>query len=160
MTTFCTAKDITEAIPSAGMDNARIGTVAMQVNLWASLGYGLTLLLIPDVFCDLLEAEAVNTAWLRTIGAALLGTNVAGCWLWLKTPSVDMGKVQFATAALEAAAMATSLMLDEFTAQNIWMVQASVVLAVVVAAGLYPTCLLYTSPSPRDRQKSRMPSSA
>ena len=26
--------------------------------------------------------------------------------------------------------------------------------------GLYGTCLLYTSPSPRDRQKSRMPSSA
>ena len=25
---------------------------------------------------------------------------------------------------------------------------------------LYDTCLLYTSPSPRDRQKSRMPSSA
>ena len=50
-----------------------------------------------------------------------------------------MGKVQFATATLEAVAMATSLMLDEFTAQNIWMVQASVVLAVVVAAGLYPT---------------------
>ena len=25
---------------------------------------------------------------------------------------------------------------------------------------LYPTCLLYTSPSPRDRQKTRMPSSA
>ena len=27
-------------------------------------------------------------------------------------------------------------------------------------AGLSPNCLLYTSPSPRDRQKSRMPSSA
>ena len=26
--------------------------------------------------------------------------------------------------------------------------------------GRYPVCLLYTSPSPRDRQKSRMPSSA
>ena len=26
--------------------------------------------------------------------------------------------------------------------------------------GLYINCLLYTSPSPRDRQKSRMPSSA
>ena len=25
---------------------------------------------------------------------------------------------------------------------------------------LFPICLLYTSPSPRDRQKSRMPSSA
>ena len=119
------------------MDNLRIGTLAMQVNLWASLGYGLLLLLAPDLFCDLLKAEAVNTAWLRTIGAALIGTNVVGSWLWLKSPSIDMGKVQFATAALEAAAMATSLMLDEFTAQNLWMVQASVVLAVVVAAGLF-----------------------
>ncbi|MGB1355483.1 MAG: hypothetical protein ACPG79_06370 [Poseidonia sp.] len=121
------------------MESSSIGRLAMQVNLWASLGYGLTLLLIPDVFCDLLKAEAVNTAWLRTIGAALIGTNVVGCWLWLQSPSVDMGKVQFATATLEALAMATSLILDEFTAQNIWMVQASVVLAVIVAAGLYPT---------------------
>ena len=35
--------------------------------------------------------------------------------------------------------------------------------AVAVASatdGLYFACLLYTSPSPRDRQKSRMPSSA
>ena len=31
--------------------------------------------------------------------------------------------------------------------------------AVVDVVG-YRTCLLYTSPSPRDRQKSRMPSSA
>ena len=121
------------------MEPGKTGTLAMQVNLWASLGYGLMLLLVPDTFCDLLKAEAVNTAWLRTIGAALIGTNVVGSWLWLKSPSIDMGKVQFATAALEAAAMATSLMLDEFTAQNLWMVQASVVLAVVVAAGLYPT---------------------
>ena len=121
------------------MEPGKTGTLAMQVNLWASLGYGLMLLLVPDTFCDLLKAEAVNTAWLRTIGAALIGTNVVGSWLWLKSPSIDMGKVQFATAALEAAAMATSLMLDEFTARNLWMVQASVVLAVVVAAGLYPT---------------------
>ena len=28
------------------------------------------------------------------------------------------------------------------------------------ATGQFYTCLLYTSPSPRDRQKSRMPSSA
>ena len=30
----------------------------------------------------------------------------------------------------------------------------------VAGIGLLTTCLLYTSPSPRDRQKSRMPSSA
>ena len=29
-----------------------------------------------------------------------------------------------------------------------------------ISEDLYNTCLLYTSPSPRDRQKSRMPSSA
>ena len=29
-----------------------------------------------------------------------------------------------------------------------------------IASGVASNCLLYTSPSPRDRQKSRMPSSA
>ena len=32
--------------------------------------------------------------------------------------------------------------------------------AIMEAHGVSRTCLLYTSPSPRDRQKSRMPSSA
>ena len=108
----------------------------MQVNLWASLGYGVFLLVAPDAFCDLLKAEAVNTAWLRTIGAALLGTNVVGSWLWLKNPSLDMGRVQTITAGLEALAMALSLLLGEFTAENIWMVQASVALAFIVTIGL------------------------
>jgi hypothetical protein len=124
------------------MNSSQLGRMAMHVNLWASLGYGLTLLLIPEVFCDLLDAEKVNTAWLRTIGAALLGTNVVGSWLWLKSPSMDMGRVQFATATLEALAMAGSLVFDEFTANNIWMVQASVVLAFVVAVALIPTARL------------------
>ena len=30
----------------------------------------------------------------------------------------------------------------------------------MLASKMYDNCLLYTSPSPRDRQKSRMPSSA
>ena len=34
------------------------------------------------------------------------------------------------------------------------------VLQILNAAGRSSDCLLYTSPSPRDRQKSRMPSSA
>src|SRR5678809_1695531 len=33
-------------------------------------------------------------------------------------------------------------------------------LAAILQTAGYRTCLLYTSPSPRDRQKSRMPSSA
>lgn len=116
-----------------------VGRPTMMVNLWASLGYGLVLLLTPDLFCDILQADAVNTAWLRTIGAALLGTNVLGSWLWLRNPSLDMGRVQTTTAGLEAAAMAASLLLGEFTADNIWMVQASVILALIVTIGLVPT---------------------
>ena len=45
------------------------------------------LLLVPDVFCDLLKAEAVNTAWLRTIGAALIGTNVVGSEMCIRDRS-------------------------------------------------------------------------
>ena len=116
-----------------------VGRPMMVVNLWASLGYGLVLLLTPDLFCDILQADAVNTAWLRTIGAALLGTNVLGGWLWLRNPSLDMGRVQTTTAGLEAAAMGASLLLGEFTADNIWMVQASVFLALIVTIGLVPT---------------------
>ena len=44
----------------------------------------------------------------------------------------------------------------------LWIILAFVVIA-LIWAGLTEidrTCLLYTSPSPRDRQKSRMPSSA
>ena len=36
----------------------------------------------------------------------------------------------------------------------------SVGIAALTAPGLRSSCLLYTSPSPRDRQRSRMPSSA
>ena len=110
----------------------------MQINLWASLGYGAILLIHPALFCELIDATAVNLSWLRTIGAALIGTNVVGSWLWLNSPNLDMGKVQLATAGLEAFAMTVSLILGEFTAQRIWMVQVSILLAFAVTIGLIP----------------------
>ena len=69
----------------------------------------------------------------------MLGTNVLGSWLWLRNPNLDIGRVQTATAGLEAVAMGASLLLREFTADNIWMVQASVLLALIVTIGLLPT---------------------
>ena len=71
----------------------------------------------------------------------MLGTNVLGSWLWLRNPSLDMGRVQTTTAGLEAVAMGVSLLLGEFTADNIWMVQASVFLALIVTIGLVPTAM-------------------
>ena len=41
-----------------------------------------------------------------------------------------------------------------------WIKNASPEIKGVVCVDTSPVCLLYTSPSPRDRQKSRMPSSA
>ena len=111
---------------------------SMQINLWASLGYGALLLIHPALFCEIIDATAINLSWLRTIGAALVGTNVVGSWLWLKSPNLDMGKVQLVTAGLEAFAMTISLILGEFTAQRIWMVQLSILLAIVVTIGLFP----------------------
>ena len=41
-----------------------------------------------------------------------------------------------------------------------WVVLALFSEGLLRLIGVIPPCLLYTSPSPRDRQKSRMPSSA
>lgn len=123
-----------------------VGRATMHLNLYASLLYGATLLLAPEQFCDLLQAEPVNLAWLRTIGAALLGTNVLGSWLWLRSPSLDVARIQFATALLEAVAMLTSLLLGEFTAERLYLVQGSVFLAFLVSAGLWPTLQVEADP--------------
>lgn len=111
----------------------------MKINLWASLGYGAILLISPALFCEIIDATTINLSWLRTIGAALIGTNVVGSWLWLRAPNLDMGRVQLATAGMEAFAMTVSLALGEFTAQRIWMVQLSILLAIVVMIGLIPS---------------------
>ena len=52
---------------------------------------------------------------------------------------------------------------DAETVKLLELVRTSPVLSTRMNLGLhvvYKNCLLYTSPSPRDRQKSRMPSSA
>ncbi|CZS11792.1 hypothetical protein CDFC105_93906 [Clostridioides difficile] len=41
-----------------------------------------------------------------------------------------------------------------------WILNEAGIFAVGTGIGVLINCLLYTSPSPRDRQKSRMPSSA
>ena len=60
------------------------------------------------------------------------------------------------TIVVTATSVAAILVLFSYTtALNGWDLGAMLVLL-----GCFYLCLLYTSPSPRDRQKSRMPSSA
>ena len=85
-----------------------------------------------------------DNSWLSWLGLAL----VLGA---VEAASVDFVFSMLAGGAL-AGAVAAALGAP-FSVQ--------VVASVVVAGALLGmVCLLYTSPSPRDRQKSRMPSSA
>ena len=49
---------------------------------------------------------------------------------------------------------------DDYPEMNIMEVEDEIMIKTCEMHGYNYTCLLYTSPSPRDRQKSRMPSSA
>ena len=61
------------------------------------------------------------------------------------------------TDAIIVAVIVSSLIIGLATAHTLWQV---VLTGLPLAIALAYTCLLYTSPSPRDRTRSRMPSSA
>ena len=63
-------------------------------------------------------------------------------------------------AEYNGAYKASKGMLDEFGEKRVIDTPISELGFAGIGVGSTMTCLLYTSPSPRDRQKSRMPSSA
>ena len=66
-------------------------------------------------------------------------------------------------ALLEAAGLlsvALEVLVALLEVAELLSVALEVLVALLEVVGLLSVCLLYTSPSPRDRQKSRMPSSA
>ena len=90
----------------------------------------------------------------RLIGAVpeskkYIAGNVALQWCSLCANIAMMSAVTALLAALYAGSMTQSKI-----------VTTAVIALAAVAVRYGCTCLLYTSPSPRDRQKSRMPSSA
>ena len=95
----------------------------------------------PGEFSPLNSIELV--VWVAVGGRATLYGAVIGAIL------VNYGKTVFTGVMPEAWLFALGGL---FVAVTVFLPQGLV--------GLAKSCLLYTSPSPRDRQKSRMPSSA
>ena len=78
-------------------------------------------------------------------------------WLpWFRRPLLAEGPAPLGTAALGVAVVlaGAAAVGSQFTNPG------QIVGRIDRDSGMTSTCLLYTSPSPRDRQKSRMPSSA
>ena len=65
------------------------------------------------------------------------------------TPDIDLTEIYVKTAEINRPALQLTGYLEHFANER-----------VQIIGYVEYTCLLYTSPSPRDRQKSRMPSSA
>ena len=90
------------------------------------------------------------------------GTIGMGFGLTSSTLLLTLGaSAAVASAAVHAAEIGTTLVsgASHWHAENI---DKKIVMKLAIPGGIgaFLGCLLYTSPSPRDRQKSRMPSSA
>ena len=67
----------------------------------------------------------------------------------------------FFAAAMMAKIAPPEVIFGGFASSAFWLVFSGFVLGIAIRkTGLADRCLLYTSPSPRDRTRSRMPSSA
>ena len=88
---------------------------------------------------------------MSTIAAGTTGTTA------LQSTGDTTGNLVFQTNGTTTALTLTSAQAANFTGV---VSDAAGKLRAIPQSGSAKTCLLYTSPSPRDRQKSRMPSSA
>ena len=117
----------------------------------------------PVVGATVYDAQGMEVGKVESVagGSAIVftGTNRAAVPLASfgaspKGPTLGMTRAELDQAAAKAASAATDQLRARLTPGTDVRGKAGAVIAQVKA------CLLYTSPSPRDRQKSRMPSSA
>ena len=100
-----------------------------------------------NTLIEAITGERFRYAWLAKPDSALFSVIVA--WSWQQT-GLSMVIYLAGLTAIPSEILESSASEGATTWQRIWY---------IIIPLLIP-CLLYTSPSPRDRQKSRMPSSA
>ena len=141
---------------------------AARLGLGSVLGYLAAGILIGPVF-GLVGSETKDLQHFAEFGVVmmlfLIGLELEPRALWdMRHKLLGLGGLQviLSTAAIMGIAMAYGQSWSVALAIGLTLSLSStaIVLQTLSEKGLMQTCLLYTSPSPRDRQKSRMPSSA
>ena len=112
---------------------------------------------LPDLvggdpeYCNIMHADTAGT---KTSLAYIYWreTNDLSVWAGIVQDSIVMNVDDMACVGC-----IDDIIISSTVGRNKSVIPGAIISEVIQAAG---TCLLYTSPSPRDRQKSRMPSSA
>ena len=97
--------------------------------------YGLIFFLTPFWFISLTEAETTNVAWLRNIGATIIGLLFFGCLSIYYKPQGKRAilKLITITTVLQTFGLIYSRVYNEFSAKNIVVIDLTIFLAVFIA---------------------------
>ena len=100
-----------------------------------SLIYGIYFLLFPYNFANLTEANYINIAWLRNIGASITGLLFLGLLVIFIDPkkTIKLLRIITATSIFQTAALIYSRSFEEFSAQKIFLIDLTIYSAVIVS---------------------------
>ena len=98
-----------------------------------SLLYGILFLFLPYLFVDISIAKITNIAWLRSIGASIIGVLFFGCLSIYLNPigKFELLKIITLTSFLQTSGLIYSRFKSEFSAQNLLVIDATILLAIV-----------------------------
>ena len=99
-----------------------------------SLFYGAIFFIIPDWFVNFTMAENINIAWLRSIGASILGMLFLGCFFIYLNPKDKKHLLIIITftSLFQTLGLIYSRYFNEFSAKNIVIIVITIIIAVLV----------------------------
>ena len=99
-----------------------------------SLFYGAIFFIIPDWFVNFTMAENINIAWLRSIGASILGMLFLGCFFIYLNPKDKKHLLIIITftSLFQTLGLIYSRYFNEFSAKNIVIIAITIIIAVLV----------------------------
>ena len=112
-----------------------------------SLLYGLVFSFAPYFFAELTQAEPINIAWLRNIGASIFGILFLGLLIVYRYPSksYDLFMIITITSILQTLGLIFSRFYNEFSAQKTLLIDFTIYSAVFVSFYLVYILLNYKS---------------